>query len=139
MTPPVLHDDQRRRPDPLRWIWYTMGGSLGSRYREWVLRDLTGRSRWIRQVVRAAVQVVPLAVVLFLTLGTVWITWVGVICGLALALIYSVVYLDQSADYRLVKHGFPPGTLQRILSEREQAENPDRMRRYMETYRGGAS
>ena len=66
----------------------------------WVLRDLTGRNRWTRQVVRAAVQVVPLAVVLLLTLGTVWITWIGVICGLVLALICSVVYLDQSADYR---------------------------------------
>jgi hypothetical protein len=138
MTPPVA-PESRRRPDPLRWIWYTMGGSLGPRYREWVLRDLTGRSRWTRQVVRAAVQVVPLAVVLLLTLGTVWITWVGVICGLVLALIYSVVYLDQSADYRLVKHGFPPGTLHRILSERDQAEHPDRMRRYIETYRNGAA
>lgn len=128
-----------RRPDPLRWLWYTLGGSLGPRYRDWVLRDLTGRSRWTRQIVRAAVQVVPLAAVLLLTLGTVWITWVGVICGFVLALIYSVVYLDQSADYRLVKHGFPPGTLQRILSEREQAEHPDRVRRYMETYRNGAA
>jgi hypothetical protein len=101
MTPPVARES-RRRPDPLRWIWYAMRGSCSALPR--VLRDLT--SQPLDQVVRAAVQVVPPAVVLLLTLGTVWITWVGAICGL-LALIYSVVYLDQSADYRLVKHGFP--------------------------------
>ena len=132
-------DGRRRRPGPLRWIWYAMGGSLGPRYRQWVLHDLTCRSRWARQIVRAVVQVVPLAVLLLLTLGTGWVTWVGVICGLVLALIYSVVYFDQSADYRLVKHGFPADTARDIRSERDKAEHPDRMRRYLATYRGNAS
>jgi fatty acid desaturase len=131
-------DRRRRPPGPLRWIWYAVGGSLGPRYRQWVLHDLTCRSRWTRQTVRAAVQVVPLAVVLLLTLGTGWVTWIGVICGLVLALIYSMVYFDQSADYRLVKHGFPAGTAREILSERDKAEHPDRMRRYIETYRSDA-
>ena len=27
-----------RRPDPLLWIWYAFGGTLGPRYRQWVLR-----------------------------------------------------------------------------------------------------
>jgi hypothetical protein len=106
----ATQDRPRHRPGPLRWIWYAVGGSLGPRYRHWVLHDLTCRSRWTRQIVRAVVQVVPLAVLLLLTMGTGWVSWIGVICGLALALIYSVVYFDQSADYRLVKLGFPPGT-----------------------------
>jgi uncharacterized protein DUF5313 len=134
----AAQDGQRRRPGPLRWIWYAMGGSLGTRYRQWVLHDLTCGSRWTRQIVRAVVQVVPLAVLLLLALGTGWVTWVGVICGLVLALIYSAVYFDQSIDYRLVKHGFPSGTARAVLSERHKAEHPDRMRRYLETYRSNA-
>ena len=59
----------RRRPDPLRWIWYTFGGGLGPRYREWVLHDLTGPTRWERQLARAVVQVAPLAAVVLLALG----------------------------------------------------------------------
>ena len=100
-----------------------------------MLHDLTCRTRWERQIVRAAVQVMPLAIVLLLALGISWIAWVGVGCGLVLALIYSAAYFDQAADHRLVKHGFPPGTAHRIISERENAKHPDRMRRYVQTYR----
>jgi Family of unknown function (DUF5313) len=130
-----MADDQRRRPGPVRWIWYAFGGALGPRYRQWVLHDLTCRTRWERQVARAVVQVVPLAVVLLLTLGHSWIAWTGVACGLVLALIYSIAYFDPAADHRLVKHGYPPGTAHRILKERDQAKHPDQMRRYMQTYR----
>jgi len=85
--------------------------------------------------VRAVVQVVPLAFVLLLVLGFGWVVWVGVGCGLVLALIYSTAYFDSSADHRLVKHSYPPGTAQRIRSDRDKAKHPDRMRRYMQTYR----
>jgi hypothetical protein len=79
--------------------------------------------------------VVPLALVLLLVLGFGWIVWVGVGCGLVLALIYSAAYFDSSADHRLAKHGYSPGTAQRILSERDNAKHPDRLRRYMKNYR----
>jgi Family of unknown function (DUF5313) len=128
-------DGRRRRPDPLRWICYAFGGALGGRYREWVLYDLTCRTRWERQLIRAVVQVVPLAAVVLVALGDNWIAWVGVGCGLVLALIYSVAYFDPAADHRLVKHGYPAGTAERIRREREKAAHPDRMRRYMQTYR----
>jgi fatty acid desaturase len=88
---------------------------------------------------RAAVQVAPLAAVVLLALGFGWIAWVGVGCGLVLALIYSVAYIDQSAERRLVKHGYPPGTAQQTLSARDRAKDPDRMRRYMQTYRNNAT
>ena len=127
-----------RRPDPLRWIWYSFGGTLGSRYREWVLRDLTGRGRWERQILRAVVQVVPLAAALLLMLGSGWIAWVGVGCGLVLALIYSTAYFDPAVEHRLANHGYPPGTAHRILSERDEAKHPDRMRRYIQNYRDNA-
>lgn len=129
---------QRRRPDPLRWLWYAFGGTLGPRYRDWVLRDLTGRTRWERQIVRAVVQVVPLVVVVLLVLGSGWIAWVGVGCGIVLALIYSTAYFDPSVEHRLAKHGYPTGTAHRIVTERDEAKHPDRMRRYMQTYRDDA-
>jgi len=135
----ATQDGQRGRPGPLRWIWYAMGGSLGPRYSQWVLHDLTCRGRWTRQIARAVVQVVPLAVVLLVALGTGWVTWVGVMCGLVLALIYSAVYFDQSIDYRLVKHGFPSGTARAVLRERDKEEHADRIQRYLETYRSNAS
>jgi fatty acid desaturase len=91
-----MEQDQRRRPDPLRWIWYPFSGGLGPRYREWVLRDLTGRTRWERQLARAVVQVAPLAAVVLLALRFGWIAWVGVGCGLVLALIYSTAYFDPA-------------------------------------------
>ncbi|WP_157681393.1 hypothetical protein [Mycobacterium sp. JS623] len=47
-----------------------------------MLRDLTGRGRWERQILRAVVQVVPLAAALLLMLGSRRIAWVGVGCGL---------------------------------------------------------
>jgi fatty acid desaturase len=131
-------DTQRRRPDVLRWIWYAFGGTLGPRYREWVLRDLTGRTRWERQIVRAVVQVVPVAVGLLLVLGSGWIAWVGVGCGLVLALIYSAAYFDPAVEHRLARHGYPAGLAHRILIERDEAKHPDRMRRYMQTYRDNA-
>jgi len=134
-----MEQDQRRRPDPLRWIWYTFGGGLGPRYRQWVLHDLTCGTRWERQLARAVVQVVPLAAVVLLALGFGWIAWVGVGCGLVLALIYSAAYFDPAADLRLLKHGYPPGTAQQTLSERVRAKDPDRLRRYMQTYRNNAT
>lgn len=126
---------QTRRPGLLRWIWYAMGGALGPRYREWVLRDVTCPSRWLRQIVRTEVQVIPLAVLLPVILGTHWITWIGVACGVVLALIYSVADFEQSADFRLIRHGYPSGTARQVLTERDKAEHPDRMQRYMHTSR----
>jgi hypothetical protein len=130
-----MEQDRRRRPDPLRWIWYTFGGGLGPRYRQWVLHDLTGPTRWVRQLARAFVQ----GALLFLVLGFGWITWVALIGGLVMALIYSVAYIDQSAEHRLFKEGYPPGTVQLTLSERDRAKHPDRMRRYLQTYRNDAT
>ena len=134
-----MEQDQRARPDPLRWIWYTFGGGLGARYRQWILHDLTGPTRWVRQLARAFVQVAPLGALLFLVLGFGWITWVALIGGLVMALIYSVAYFDQSAEHRLIKHGYPQGTVQLTLSERDRAKDTDRMRRYLQTYRNGAT
>src|ERR1700752_2414488 len=123
------------RPNPLLWIWYTFGGSLAPRYRQWVLHDTTARTRWLRQILRAVVQVVLPAAVVLAVLGVTWIVWAAVGLGLLLALWYSLAYTDSTADRRLLRHGFEPGTLKRALRERNERDNADRIVRYMQTYR----
>jgi hypothetical protein len=127
------------RPNPLRWIWYTFGGRLGPRHRGWVLHDVTGRTRWLRQIVRAVVQVAPsatvVAAVLCLELGLGWVVFGGVACGGILALWYSLAYIDQTGERRLVKHGYEPGTLKQTLRDRYDREHADQIARYMQTYR----
>ncbi len=126
------------RPNPLLWIWYMLGGGLGAPYRGWVLHDTTSRTRWLRQAVRAVVQLALPAAVVAAVLGVSWVVWAGVACGALLALWYSLAYIDSTAERRLVKHGFEPGTLKRALRERYERDNADQIVRYMQTYRKAA-
>jgi Family of unknown function (DUF5313) len=126
------------RPNPLQWIWYTLGGRLGSPHRGWVLRDTTCGTRWLRQIMRVAVQVVLPAAVVLAVLGVSWIVWAGVGLGLLLALWYSLAYINSTAERRLVKHGYEPGTLMQALRERDRREHADQIVRYMQTYRSAA-
>ena len=123
------------RPDPPRWLWYTFGGRLGPRYSQWVLRDTTCRTRWLRQAVRGTVQISPLAVLMLVVMPFGWLTGASILLGLLLGLWYSMAYINQTADRRLVKHGYEPGTLALTLRERYLRENDDKIVRYMATYR----
>jgi len=126
------------RPNPLQWIWYTFGGKLPPRYSGWVLRDVTGRTRWFRQTVRALVLIAPLAVLVSVVLsgmGMSMVALAGVACGAILGLWYSLAYIDQTGDRRLVKHGYEPGTLKEVLHERYNREHADEIARYIQTYR----
>jgi hypothetical protein len=123
------------RPNPPQWIWYTFGGRLGPRHSGWVLHDTTCRTRWLRQAVRAVAQVTLPAAVVLPVLGFGAIIWAGVGLGTLLALWYSLAYIDQTAERRLVKHGYEPGTLKRTLCERYEHEHADRIARYMQMYR----
>jgi hypothetical protein len=111
------HDSSR----PVQWIWYTFGGRLGPLHGGWVLHDTTCRTRWLRQAVRAGAQVSVPAVIVLVVLRFSWIAWVAVALGLLLALWYSITYINLTADERLVRHGYLPGTLQQVLDERKPA------------------
>jgi Family of unknown function (DUF5313) len=114
--------DSPIQPDPLRWLWYTFGGGLGSRYREWVLHDVTSPTRWVSQVARAVVQASAMAALAIVVLGTGWITWVSLICGISLSLVYYVAFFGTFAEHRLYQHGYPWGTAKRIMSDRRRTE-----------------
>ena len=62
----------------------------------------------------------------------------GVACGALLGLWYSLAYIDQTGDRRLVKNGYEPGTLGRSLRERYDREHADQIVCYMQTYRDAA-
>lgn len=120
------------RPDPARWVWYTFGGGLGPRYREWVLHDVTSRSRRVRQAGRTVLQtgtVGPLAILVF---GISWITWVSLIGVLLLSLVYHGAFFDAFAEHRLFQHGYPWGTAQRVVNEHDRQAT---LRRYLQTNR----
>jgi hypothetical protein len=123
------------RPDPLRWIWYVFGGRLPRRYSGWVLHDNTARTRWLRQAVRGVAQIVPFALLILVVLGFSWIAWVSILLGVLLALWYSMAYINQTAERRLVKQGYEAGTLASELRDRYRRENGDQIVRYMATYR----
>ena len=123
------------RPNPLQWIWYAFGARLGPLYSGWVLYDTTCRTRWLRQIVRAEVQVVLPGVVVLAVFGFGAVVWAGVGLGALLALWYSLAYIDPLGERRLMKHGYGPGMLRHALGERVSREQADRICRYMEMYR----
>jgi Family of unknown function (DUF5313) len=129
------------RPNPVQWIRYTFGGTLRPINRGWVLRDVTCRTRWLRQTVRAVVQVAPPAAAVAIVLSRLGFGLValgGVACGVLLAVLYSLAYIDQSAEWRLVKHGYEPERVKLALHERYEREHGDEIARYKQTYRDAA-
>ena len=126
-------------PDPARWLWYIFGGRLAPRYCEWVLRDNTARTRWLRQAVRGTVQISPLAVLMLVVMPFSWLTGASILLGLLLGLWYSMAYINQTGERRLVKHGYEDGTLALALHQRYLHDNDDRIVRYLATYRDEAA
>jgi hypothetical protein len=123
------------RPAPHRWLWYALGGGLPARNRGWVLHDTTVGTWWLRHIARSLVQVaIPIVLVMvFMPAG-----W-----GLALALFYSLAYMPETTENRVVKAGYPAGTATAARehaglgraqreSERKRAAAAKRAARYRE-------
>ena len=76
-----------------------------------MLHDTTVRTWWLRHIARSLVQVaIPIALVMaFLPAG-----WgLRAACaggGIALALFYSLAYMPETTENRVVKAGYPAGT-----------------------------
>ena len=115
----VSRTDPVARPAPHRWLWYALGGRLPRRNRGWVLRDTTVGTWWLRHLVRMLVQLAaPIAVVLVL-LPAPW--GLRAACaggGVALALIFSLAYMPEVTENRVIKAGYPAGT---ATAHRERA------------------
>ena len=137
-TEPVI------RPAPHRWLWYAFGGRLPERHRGWVLHDTTTRTWWLRHVVRMLVQLaVPIALIMAFLPASWGLRAACAGGGLALALFYSVAYMPEATENRVMKAGYPAGTAtehrdraglvrQQQESERKRVAAAKRAARYRE-------
>jgi hypothetical protein len=128
--------DRPARPNPLLWVWYALGGGLPARYQDWVGHDVTARTWWARQIVRALVQALPVAVVVGLLIpGSLEIRLMAVFGGVFVAMIYVVAFLDEAVEHRAVKAGYPHGWAKAMRDEARAPERDAAARRYAERYR----
>lgn len=116
-----------KRPGPLRWLAYAYGAGLPERYDEWVLRDTTSRTWWLRHLARAIIQIAPIIVgVMLLLPGPLWIRLAIVFGGGLLSLIFSFAYVVETTEHRLVKAGYASGTGERIRASARPPPAPCR-------------
>jgi hypothetical protein len=130
--------DGMQRPGPLRWLAYAYGARLPVRYREWVLHDVTTRTWAVRHFVRATLQLLPFAVLLYLFMpGGPVVRAAAVVGGLLLGYFYSTAYMFETAEHRAMKAGYPRGTAAEIRGRATAGDRAEAERRYRERYRGG--
>lgn len=123
------------RPDPLRWLWYALGGRLPARYRDWVLHDLT-TARWAwRHLARSSVLLVPVCAVWLLLPGPAWLGVALVVLAALVGYLYSFAYAEESAEHRLVRHGYPHGTGRQVRAAARAEADREVHQRYAARYR----
>jgi hypothetical protein len=135
------------RPAPHRWLWYALGGRLPERNRGWVLHDTTTGTWWLRHMARSLVQMaIPIALVMTLLPAGWGLRAAAAGGGVALALFYSLAYMTETTENRVLQAGYPVGTAQarrdraalvreKRESERKRAAAAKRAARYR--HRGG--
>jgi hypothetical protein len=130
--------EMRRRPGLLNWVLYAFGRGLPAQHREWVLHDVTTRTWVLRHLLRTTVQLLPFAVLLSVLLpGPAWIRALAVFGGLILGFFYSVAYMYETTENRVMKAGYPRGTAREIRDQRGGGRlREEQERRYAERYRG---
>jgi uncharacterized protein DUF5313 len=122
------------RPDPLHWVGYAFGAGLPARNREWVLHDVTARTWFLRQAVRAVVQLVPVIVALYVLLDPVLgfaapIALTAVAMGAVIGLFYGTAFAWGSTVHRALKAGYPEATVEKARAQRRLREGKERAAR----------
>jgi hypothetical protein len=101
------------RPAPHRWLWYALGGGLPERNRGWVLHDTTTGTWWLRHLARTMTQLaVPIALIVGLLPAPWPLRLAAAGGGVFLALIFSLAYMSETTENRVVKAGYAAGTAQ---------------------------
>jgi hypothetical protein len=125
------------RPGPFHWLLYALGRGLPPEYHEWVLHDVTTRTWVLRHLLRAAVQLAPVAVLLYLLMpGSPWVRAGAVLGGLLLGFFYSLAYMYETTENRAMKAGYARGTAREVRDRRTAVVRDEQARRYAEQYRG---
>jgi hypothetical protein len=126
---------QKRRPNPLQWVWYALGGGLPRELSPWVLADTTGRTWILRHLARAVVQMLPVVVLCLLVPVPLVYRLSAAAGGLLLGLLFSMAFMTETIEHRVSKAGYPSGTAGRIRAERAEHDRVERRSPYR---RGGA-
>lgn len=129
----------RKRPSPVRWLWYAAGGRLSDAHREWVLHDVTARTWPVRHAARSTVLVGPLAAVWWLVPAPPALQAALTLMACLVGYFYSFAYAVESAEHRLAKHGFPRGTFARMRRQARRGDAEAAEARYIARYRSGHS
>lgn len=114
-----------------------MGGRLPAAYREWVLYDLTSRTWVFRHLARALVQQSVWLLLLLLPIPLdlrVWMVTLAISVGVA----FSLSFMEDASERRLIAHGFPVGLNRRIREESSGAQRAELAAMYTAYYSGGA-
>jgi hypothetical protein len=128
---------ETRRPTPLQWVRYALGGRLPRELSPWVLADTT-ETGWVRRhLTRAVVQLLP---VLVLCIAVVPVPLVyrlsAAAGGLLMGLIFSLAFMVETTEHRVAKAGYPPGTAARLRAERSEREQLERRSPYRQNGAG---
>lgn len=123
--------EHAQRPGPIRWFAYALGAGLPSRYHEWVLFDTTGPTWIVRHVSRVMLQLaVPVLAVLLLLPAPLWVRVLTDVAAALPALMFSVGYIIETSDHRLVKAGYPSGLGEKLRKTRSlEKQRADSARR----------
>lgn len=129
-----------KRPSPLMWLWYAIGGKLPDRYAEWVLHDATAPTWLARHVLRRLVLIVPILAVLYVILAVfvridTTIVLLGLGLGMYAGVFYSLIYSTHSVDSRVTRHGYPD----QYASQVRQALKVAERERYRSRWRDNPS
>jgi drug/metabolite transporter superfamily protein YnfA len=121
----------RERPTVLQWLRYAYGGRLPRDLSGWVLRDTTGRTWVWRHLARAVVQLLPVIVVCLVAVPAPLAYRISAaVGGLFLALVFSMAYMVETTEHRVVKAGYASGTAAQLREERAERERLERRSPY---------
>lgn len=126
----------RTRPNPLRWVLYAFGAGLPARNRTWVLHDVTARTWQLRHLTRTTVQLLPIGLLLYLFIpGPSYVRAMAVLAGALLGYFYSAAYMQESAEHRVMKAGYPVGYAAAVREVADEDERAAARKRYEDRWR----
>ena len=111
---------QKRRPNPLQWVWYALGGGLPRELSPWVLADTTGRTWILRHLARAVVQMLPVVALCLLVPVPFAYRISAAAGGLLLGLLFATAFMTETIEHRVAEGR---------LSARNRRPAPGRARR----------
>ena len=103
----------------MRWLWYSLGGSVPAKNRTWVLHDVTCSTWILRHLVRYFVLSTPfvVAVLLFLP-APLSLRIESSFAAAGSLLIGYMCFTTESLEHRAEKAGYPYGTASALRERR---------------------